>query len=473
MNQITVISLGPGDRAYITLGAMDTMKNARRLILRTARCDAADYLKKEGVAFDALDPLYDSSEDFDELNKNAVNALLEAARTENVVYAVFDAAQDETVKRLMKTDAPVTLTPGVPLAAPLMCAAKKADAQAVPASMLENWDANAPLLLTELDSPLLAGEIKLRLLPEYGEKQQVLFFPPEKKGAARAFEAIELVALDRQRAYDHTAAALIVPVELAKKERFSFDDLVRVMDKLRSENGCPWDREQTHQSLRQYLIEEAYETTAAIDDEDWPHAADELGDVLLQVVFQANIGRQYGTFELSDITTAICKKMIARHPHIFGDASALTSAEVTTNWEELKRRERGISSASESLMDVSRGLPPLMRAEKVQKKAALVNFDFDGPEQALLKVHEEADEVLEELRAQRDPAEEVGDLLFSCVNVGRLSHVECETALIKAAEKFVKRFQSMENLIKTDGKSFKDLTTAEMDVYWNRSKHRP
>ena len=158
MNQITVISLGPGNRAYITLGAMDTMKNARRLILRTARCDAAEYLKKEGVAFDTLDSLYDSSEDFDELNQNAVNVLLEAARTENIVYAVFDAAQDETVKRLMKTDAPVTLSPGVPLAAPFLCAAKKADAQAVPASALEKWDANAPLLLTELDSALLAGE---------------------------------------------------------------------------------------------------------------------------------------------------------------------------------------------------------------------------------------------------------------------------------------------------------------------------
>ncbi len=248
---------------------------------------------------------------------------------------------------------------------------------------------------------------------------------------------------------------------------------MEILQILRGENGCPWDKEQTHESLRPYLIEEAYETAAAIDGGEEMHIADELGDVLLQVVFQANIGAQYGTFELSDITTAICKKMIKRHPHIFSDVHVDSAKDVADNWEEIKRKERGLTTQTASLMDVSPALPPLMRAEKVQKKAAQVRFDFDSPIQALQKVHEEADEVLEELKNGRDPSEELGNLFFSCVNTARLSGVESETALMGAVEKFIRRFQTMEIMIKSDGKAFEGLTTAEMDVYWNRSKHRP
>lgn len=470
MKKITVVSLGPGGREYLTLGALDAMRGAETLILRTARLDAARYLEEQGIPFTSLDALYDESEDFDELTRNAVGAVLEAAKKKNVVYAVFDAESDETVRALLLR-APASLVAGVPLSAPLLCAANwQGGARVCAASSLEKADGEEPLLVTELDSPLLAGQVKLALLPLYGEEQEILFFPPAKKDAERPFLRLPLRDLDRQKHYDHTAAALIIPRELTRKERFSFGDLVKIMEILRGENGCPWDRAQTHASLRPYLIEEAYETTAAIDDEDYAHAADELGDVLLQVVFQGNIGVQYGTFDLSDITTAICRKMIARHPHLFG--SVRTDTPDQLSWEELKRKERGFETQTDALMDVSRALPPLMRAEKVQKRAAQVRFDFDGPRQALLKVHEEADEVLAELDKSADPAMELGDLFFACVNVARLCDVESETALMQATEKFVRRFECMENMIKQDGKSMKDLTTAEMDVYWIRSKHR-
>ena len=200
--------------------------------------------------------------------------------------------------------------------------------------------------------------------------------------------------------------------------------------------------------------------------------ADELGDVLLQVAFQASIGAQYGTFELSDITTAICKKMIHRHRHIFGSDHCETAQDVVDNWEKIKKEERGFKTQSEVLQGVTRGLAPLMRAGKVQKKARDVGFDWDDPLEALQKVHEEADEVANAIQ-EKDAAhleEEIGDLLFSCVNVSRLCGVEAETALQRATEKFVNRFTAMENAILRDGKCLKDLTLSEMDVYWNRVK---
>ena len=177
--------------------------------------------------------------------------------------------------------------------------------------------------------------------------------------------------------------------------------------------------------------------------------------MLLQVVFQANIGRQYGTFELSDITTAICKKMIERHPHIFSGVKADTAQAVTENWEEIKRRQRGLSSVSDTMRDVSRGLPPLMRAEKVQRKAALSGFDFESPESALRKVHEEADEALERISTGKNPEKELGDLLFACVSAARLAHAECETLLLAATEKFIKRYTCMEKRINADKKELK------------------
>lgn len=471
MKRITVVGLGPGAREYLTLGALEAMKHAGRLILRTGRSDAAQYLLEQGIAFETLDALYEQSEDFDELIDACVGAVLRAAKTRDVVYAVFDAGNDETVAAL-RVRAEVTLLSGVPLAAPL-APYTGTEAQSTSAQRYLLTEGGAPLLITELDSRLLAGEVKLKLLSDYGENQRVLFFPPKENAVSREPMEITLSELDRQKKYDHTACAFLPALSLAQKERYTFQDLLTVMRVLRGENGCPWDKEQTHQSLRQYLIEEAYETAAAIDDEDWAHVADELGDVLLQVVFQASIGDQYGTFTLSDITTAICKKMIGRHPHIFGDAKADTAEEVVTNWEELKKRERGFTTAAQTLRDVSRGLPPLMRAEKVQKRAAVVNFDFDGPISALDKVFEEGREVLEELQKHADPTEELGDLMFSVVNTARLSGIECETALMRAVEKFVSRFEDAEKLAAEEGKLLKDLTTSEIDVYWERSKRRP
>lgn len=473
MGEITVVSLGPGSRDLLTLGAVEALKKAPRVILRTQMCDVADYLREIGLSFDTLDALHEDSEDFDALIENAAQAVLNAARQGDVCYAVLDAAADETVKRL-RQEAKARVLPGVSLSAPYLAAApaqEKIEIQT--ASSLAVTSTQNPLLILECDSRILTGQCKLQLLRWYDPDQPALFFPPQRE-AVRRWEEIPLCEIDRQRAYDHTCAVLIPALPLRDRKRFDFYDLVRVMAILRGEDGCPWDREQTHESLRKYLIEEAYETAAAIDEGDWDHVAEELGDVLLQVVFHARVGEDTGTLDLSDITTHICRKMMDRHRHIFGGEHCGTAEEVTAAWEKIKQKERGYTTQAEALDGIAKNLPAILRAAKVQKKARDVGFDWDDPRDALKKVHEEADEVLCELDRGGDAVEEeIGDMLFACVNAARLSGVDGDEALSKATEKFISRFRAMENAILQDGKCWKGLTLSEMDVYWECSKQRP
>ena len=476
---ITVVSLGPGNPELMTLQTIQALQKARRLILRTSRHGVSAWLEENGIAFESLDDWYDRYDDFDALHRAIARHLWEQAQTCPVTYAVMDASSDGSVAELSAQcpeDGTLTLLPGLSMTDVYLselpgARARTSGLRTLPATACAaaRHDPRLPLLITELDSPVLAGEVKLWLGELYDEESDVVFFPSRVRTHRRPV-TIQLMELDRQHAYDHTCAVYVPASPLGQRRRFCFDDLLEVMALLRGENGCPWDREQTHQSLRKYLLEEAYEAAGAIDEEDPDHLADELGDVLLQVVFHASVGESHGEFSIGDVTTAICRKMIYRHAHIFGTDQCATAKEVADNWEKLKKAEKGLHTQGEVLADVSRSLPALTRAHKVQKKAANVGFDWDAPLEALPKVHEEADEVRAELEAGRDPAEELGDLLFSCVNVARLCGLEAERLLELATEKFIRRFSAMENLIKCDGKSLEGLTLSEMDVYWNQVK---
>lgn len=475
--QITVVSLGPGSPEWMTLQTADALQSARKLVLRTSRHPAVQYLKEKGIAFTSLDALYDRYEDFDELHRAMADTLWKAAMDGPVTYAVMDSSNDASVAALQHSapqGAVLRCLPGLSRADCCLAAAPGLAAQGariVPAICCESagHHPGLPLLVTEIDNAALAGDVKLWLTDLYDDEMEVTFFP-STVDAPREAVRIPLWALDRQGAYDHTVAVLVPASPISERKRFCFDDLLRVMDMLRGEDGCPWDRAQTHESLRPYLLEEAWETAAAIDEGDADHLADELGDVLLQVVFHAHVGKCHGTFTISDVTTAICHKMIYRHAHIFGSAHCENAEEVSQNWEKLKKAEKGLRSQTDVMRDVPAALPSLMRACKVQKKAAQVGFDWDDAHGALPKVHEEADEVLAELDAGRDPGEELGDLLFACVNAARLCGKDPEQTLHQATEKFIRRFAAMEKRIISDGKSLEALTLAEMDVYWNQVK---
>lgn len=477
MKQITVVSLGPGDPKLLTLQSLDALRKSRHLILRTARHRTADWLREEGIVFADFDSLYDEYEDFDQLHVEMARRLWENASEHALTFAVIDAQTDGAVRALRATcpeDAKVTVLPGITMADSCLALLPETFEQSGSVRVLPAMDAvqaapdpATPQMITEVFDRVLASDLKLRLADLYGDEAEVVLFPSSVKINRKPL-VIPLMELDRQRTYDHTVCLYIPAMNLQQRERYCFDDLLRVMHILRQR--CPWDGEQTHESLRKYLIEEAYEAVGAIDEDDMDHLADELGDVLLQIVFHADIAQEVGEFSISDVTTAIVRKMIYRHAHIFGNLHCDTAEEVAQSWEKLKKAEKGLTTQASVLADVSQGLPALMRASKVQKKAAQVGFDWDDAIGALPKIHEEADEVLAELEAGRDPGEELGDLLFSCVNVARLAGQEPELLLKAATEKFIRRFTAMENLIISDEKSLEGLTLAEMDVYWNRVK---
>lgn len=475
---ITVVSLGPGDPSLMTLQTADALRGAKHLVLRTGRHGAAAWLEAQGIAYDTLDGFYDQYDDFDELHAAMARHLWQQAAKSAITYAVMDVGTDGSVAALAAAqpeDGALRCLPGLSAAdACLACVPlhqRTGGLRVIPAMdcAAAPHDPRMPLMITEIDNRALAGDVKLWLTDLYPDEMEAVFFPPSEK-AVRKPLPLPLEELDRQKRYDHTCCLFVPAASLQARERFCFEDLVEVMAILRGENGCPWDREQTHESLRKYLIEEAWEAYTAVDEADPDRLADELGDVLLQVVFHAGIAHAHGTFSLSDVTTDICRKMIYRHPHVFGHAAYGSASDVADHWEVLKKAEKGLTTQSSVLKDVPQGLPSLMRAAKVQKKAAQVGFDWDTAAEALPKVHEEAEEVLQELQKGTDPGEELGDLLFSCVNVARLCGQEPEFLLKSATEKFIRRFEAMENLIISDGKALKGLTLSEMDVYWNQVK---
>ncbi len=257
------------------------------------------------------------------------------------------------------------------------------------------------------------------------------------------------------------------------------DPLVDVMARLRGESGCPWDREQDHRSLKEYLIEEAYEVLDAIDAEDDANLVEELGDVLLQVVFHSQIASEEGRFGIDDVVAAITRKLIDRHPHVFGDAHAPDAQTVLANWDQMKRAEKaaasGDSNSAQSLMDgIPKGMPSLLYAREVQKRAAKVGFEWSDVKGALEKVAEEAAEIADLEREQdRDRLEEEwGDLLFSMVNVARYLDIESEGALRRASSKFVDRFRYIERQAAARGVALESLTLEQMDSLWNEAKEK-
>lgn len=250
-------------------------------------------------------------------------------------------------------------------------------------------------------------------------------------------------------------------------------ELRAVMHRLRAPGGCPWDAEQTHESLIPYLLEEAYEVVEAIRSGDMAAVKDELGDLLLQPVFHAEIASESGTFTLDDIARNITEKLIRRHPHVFGEATADTPEAVLTQWEAIKRTEKGTENQP-YLHGISHGLPALMRAQKLQKKAAKVGFDWPDVAPVLAKIHEEADEVAQAIDEKDKVAitEEVGDLLFSVVNLARKLGVDAESALAAGNAKFERRFNQVEEVLAAEGKKLGECTLTEMDAAWDKIKRK-
>ncbi len=258
-------------------------------------------------------------------------------------------------------------------------------------------------------------------------------------------------------------------VDFQYKDSYDVNDLVEIVRILRSPGGCPWDAEQTHESIRRDFLEETYEVAEAIDEGSTEHLKEELGDVLLQVALHTRIEEEQGNFNLNDVADGVCKKLIYRHPHVFGNVSVSGTGEVLTNWDALKRKEKHQATHTDALNSVARSLPALWRAEKVQKKAKKAGFDWPDVSGALDKLSEELTEFKAAVAENSNVEEELGDLLFSAVNAARFVKVDPETALQKATEKFIARFRRVEEL--AGDRPMEDMDLAELDKLWEQAKH--
>jgi tetrapyrrole methylase family protein / MazG family protein len=259
-------------------------------------------------------------------------------------------------------------------------------------------------------------------------------------------------------------------VNFENKDRYDVGDMRKLVSILRGPGGCPWDAEQSHESIRRNFLEEAYEAVEAIDEKDTTHLCEELGDVLMQVMFHADIEADAGRFDLDDVADMSVRKLISRHPHVFGDVTVSGSGDVLVNWDVLKSAEKKHETVADSLDGVAKSLPALWRAEKIQKKAAKVGFDWPEIGGALSKLREELDELGDAASTDGNTEEELGDLLFSAVNVGRFLRIDPEVALQAACDKFSARFRHLEAAALGQGHKLEEMTLEEMDKLYEAAK---
>jgi len=416
-----------------------------------------------------MDGLYESCEDFDALALAIAERLAANAPCAYAVPGDGCFAQLPVITQIAgERGIAVQVLPGVSYAKAafpsvqegLYCTAGNLPAEP---------DTERRLLIQELHSFALASDVKLWLLEYYPAEHPVEWATMDAEGAYH-IKLIPLHALDRQKFFHATVVLGIPPLALLQKERHAFGGLLPIMRRLCAPGGCPWDREQTHQSLKRPLLEECYELLDAIDSGDDAALVEELGDVLLQVAFHAVIGEEQGRFSARDIGTAIAQKLIYRHPHIFGYETAHTADEVMRNWDALKEAEKGQATVTDTLRAVPRNFPALVRAQKVQKRAAKVGFDWDSAQAACAKLPEETAEFEAALWAGTNVREELGDLFFTLVNITRLLGFDAEEVMHMGTQKFICRFAEMEKLARQNGEELRNMTFARQNELWELSK---
>lgn len=374
---LTVVPISVAGPEYLTEEVKQTLLSSECIILRTAQLPSVSWLQENHISWESLDDFYNRYDDFDEMHTAMVNKLWEkASESGQCTYCVADPKSDISVKELIRNkpqNAEFRILPGVSLfdlyssVCPELMLEESITVLPAASAISAVYDSALPYLVTEIDSSICAGEIKLWLENQYDDEAEVVLMSFEK-GAGKV-KRIPFWEMDHMKHYDHTTALYVPPQRGIQKNHYSFSDLNMLMDRLRAIDGCPWDREQTHQSLKTYMLEETWEVLEAIDREDPDHLADELGDLLFQIVFHSSIGKSFDEFTVQDVLDHICKKMIFRHSHVFGNDHCKNAEEVSANWEKRKREESGSSSLSDSVRQVSEALPSLTYATKVLKKA--------------------------------------------------------------------------------------------------------
>ena len=472
---ITVVGLGPGDPELLTVRARAALEAAPAVWLRTSRHPTVTGLSVAGRRH-SFDGLYEAHEQFEDVYAAIVERLLALAATGDVVYAVpghplvGEATVRELLARAPRAGVEVRLVDGVSFLEPV-CAALGLDPLAAGMQLVDaldpRVDPSRPAIVAQVYGRRVASDLKLALLELYPAGHVVTVVRGAGTPEGAHTEVVSLAEIDRAAdRFDHLAC-LYLPALAPEENRRTFDGLRAITHRLYAPGGCPWDREQTHASLKPFLLEETYEVLAALDADDPARLCEELGDLLLQMTLHTEIAAEAGEFTYGDVFAHITAKLLRRHPHVFGDAVITSADEQWRSWQQIKREEKG--GRESILAGVPAAMPALAYAQAVQERVARVGFDWPRLDEVLDKLVEE----LQELRSAESHAqrlEEFGDILFVLANVARWLKVDAEEALRRAGRKFFRRFSALESLARARGLDLAAMTLAEMDALWNEVK---
>lgn len=480
LNGITILGLGPGDPGLLTRHAWELISNTRELYLRTRHHPVVGQLPAS-IHLVSFDDYYEAEEDFEHVYARIIERVLELGRRpEGVVYAVpghpliAEATGPEIMRRAAEEGIRYRMIEGLSFLEPLLTAlgldpfphTALVDAFLLADGHVPPFPPNAPAIVAQIHSKLIASNVKLTLTSIYPDEHRVRLV----HAAGTQDETIEDLALYEIDRSDHIGllTALYLP---PLGPGTSFEAFQELVAHLRAPEGCPWDRKQTHQTLRSHLLEETYEALTALDADDPDAMREEFGDLLLQIVLHAQIATEYGEFNMPEVLSAIHSKLVRRHPHVFGELDLKDEQGVLVNWEKLKALERAENGQlDKGLLDgIALALPSLVQAEQYQSRAARVGFDWPSIDGVIAKLEEELAEVhaaegLEEINS------EIGDLLFAVVNLARWLKVDPESALREANRRFKQRFAYIEAHASLTGRHLSELSLEEMDALWNQAK---
>ncbi|MEY8754602.1 nucleoside triphosphate pyrophosphohydrolase [Peribacillus frigoritolerans] len=486
MNEITIIGLGAGDLEQLPLGIYKKLVQMEQCYVRTADHPVIGDLKREGINFTAFDGIYEKHDQFEAVYEEIAETLLDEASNRSVLYAVpgHPMVAEKTVQLLLEKGPAlgiaIKLEGGQSFLDPLFQAVRIDPIegfQLLDGTNLSPDDLHITqhMIIGQVYDAFSASDVKLTLMEKLPDDYEVYIVTAAGSSQEKVTKCA-LFELDRQMELSNLTSVYVPPVKDEALRYREFSKLRRVIAELRGPDGCPWDKKQTHESLKKYLIEEAYELIDSIDEGDDEGMVGELGDVLLQVMLHSQIGEDEGMFTIDDVIEGITAKMIRRHPHVFGDVEVNGEEDVLVNWQKIKEDEKGgETKALKSILDgIEKSLPNLLRAEEYQKRAAKVGFDWDEVSEAWKKVREEVQELEEEiLSPNRDVQRiksELGDLFFALVNISRYYDIQAEEAVYKANQKFHQRFTYIEECIQRADKKFEDYTLEELDSYWDEAK---
>ncbi|MBM7663429.1 tetrapyrrole methylase family protein/MazG family protein [Bacillus mesophilus] len=481
---IYVLGLGAGELGQLTVQMYKRIQECPNLYVRTKDHPVVTELEQEGKRIVGFDDIYEKHDQFHLVYEEIVEILCKKSHTEDVFYAVpgHPLVAEKTVELLLAKRAQgyqVVIEGGSSFLDPLFTALEIDPIQGFQlvdgtSFKAEELELKQHMIICQVYDQFVASEVKLGLMNRLPDEYEVVVVTAAGT-SKQEVKKVPLYELDHGMNISNLTTVYVPPVQEESLLYQEFQSLKDVIAALRGPGGCPWDQEQTHQSLKPFIIEEAYEVLEAIDEEDDDHLIEELGDVLLQVMLHAQIGEDEGWFTIQDVIRSVTEKMIRRHPHVFGEQKAEHSSEVVKLWDEIKKKETKNTNQESILSGIPQSLPGLLLANAIQKKAAKVGFDWKEASPIWEKLYEEIEEFKAELdlnSSKEKASKELGDILFAIVNVARFYQIDPEIAIMQTNNKFKNRFQYMERQADEKGIKLDTLSLEELDILWEEAKQK-